>query len=1577
MSKDSFKPPQDVANAAKRGLEKREKQAPSDKCCTPTGLARARDLMNRAGVSKDTIKRMNSFFARHGAGTSKEGLDDPNSKASQAWDIWGGDPGKKWADGIKKDLERKGEYLSGSPESYADDAGRWITIGSWKGEVATKGGGWKEENTGGARVFVKNGVILKGPKNLSGRKLSDLDKDIPQDKREKIAKSQGEKNKAFIEAFKKKMEKEGTLADGAKKQPKKPAQEPEKTQNDKRLEALANRKGEQKGPKKDLMQEAMEHLAMMKKLDQEKKAKESAKGDKPKAKPISSGLLKNYQKTLDAKKVKGEVVDLGGGEMGIKADGKVESLGVGVANWGKNFVDVVSKLKDSQSGDRVDGAVEKFFKKRPISEIEMIIEDGELAFESGLDILDVKAQKEFAEKVKDRIKKNKEGLSQGASEIANSPVHKAFEEAKHLKSKGFDSLSTDQSDKLKDLEAKINRSKDAAKKASMDGKQIENGSMLPKMKGAVDRGVLASLPDGSIIKNADSAALSPKETAKGTGGFSHYEKIDGKWHRVNGESGDKTPVKDSDVTLGDPMLVSGGVDPKKASESEKEPKKGDGQLGLGFGEEPKSSGGGDNGSGTNKDFRLSLAREADALIKKHDDDVKAMGGKVPVGAAHMDNLIKGEITRKFAGELGKGKSIEEASKAARELGKEWIEKHNKVRSDKDWKRSPVMADGIVDALSSRASTRGLEAPKEAKADQPKNTPKASQGKESSGQQSVPVTAKNINKLHPDGSVFKDAKNGWNFTREGNRWVRRDSLGYVQKKYTKAEMASMIQSGKVSLDEDASKSGIESAKKWNDIKKKRKESHKESMSKPGASVSKGDTMSIAGKDVKVAATTKDGGLALHKNASGKGWTLTHAGSGLKVYDYPTKKLASNVLEAIDKEGGVDWTQSGKDLEKSAKKIIPILKNPTRYFRDGGTVQYKDEPKKDGWVTIRGRKVLIKNGEMVNPPEWMDGGKSKPSGDSGKEPEVKSELGKGKKVTTPEERELERARKEYDKNIETKRALKEAQKDLQAADAKKRRKGEAGANIRASKAKKSKIKRMMEAFKKDRKKANESTFMKELRNTFEQLKKSNFFRDATLKYGDGDAIFYEGRWITIGARKSKEERKAGEGGGESRGRRRRREGSDSPKNDGIPSGGARVFIKGGKKNAVIEKGPDGLEGKKIKDLDGGLSEKAKDEKAKKNLEKAKSKKNAYFGKKKGKKDGLSEKGKSDMDKLNAIELDFSPPKIKAALDDDDSPKAPKNIDAAVQGLMDALDSAGHLDKGIDKAKDKVKGMKGLDQKIKYGVLKKLDELAGKKKGDGKKSLNAHQKAVVDHALASKGHIYDKEALDNVEVMLENFGVPEDVINDTISEIKEASDKAKKDGKDYGKDFDRAAYVKKVEEWENSLTDDHKRHISDFTGIGYDSIRAYQRGDHLKMSASEFRMKYNYSVEYAKEAAESIENALSTGPKMEVMTYRGLNDLPSDVYDKIMGQKSMEFNAMASSSFTYSVAQEFRDDGSSLKDSLMFEIENKSGVSIKGLSDMPWEDEVLIPQGTKYEIISTEETTRPSGARVGKIRLREISK
>lgn len=108
---ESYAPNDEMIEEARRGLEWREE---FNRGGTEIGVARARDIVNRRGLSLDTVNRMRSYFARHeidkkGRGWSPD-EDGYPSAGRIAWALWGGDAGRSWAEAIARQ-ERDAELL--------------------------------------------------------------------------------------------------------------------------------------------------------------------------------------------------------------------------------------------------------------------------------------------------------------------------------------------------------------------------------------------------------------------------------------------------------------------------------------------------------------------------------------------------------------------------------------------------------------------------------------------------------------------------------------------------------------------------------------------------------------------------------------------------------------------------------------------------------------------------------------------------------------------------------------------------------------------------------------------------------------------------------------------------------------------------------------------------------------------------------------------------------------------------------------------------------------------------------------------------------------------------------------------------------------------------------------------------------------------------------------------------------------------------------------------------------------------------------------------------------------------------
>jgi hypothetical protein len=99
-----------VQSAARRGLELRKKYhkgglttQEAGKQGIGSGVARAASLGNGEAVSFETIKRMAAFFSRH----EKNKSGGENDAGYIAWQLWGGDAGRTWANRVIKMVENR------------------------------------------------------------------------------------------------------------------------------------------------------------------------------------------------------------------------------------------------------------------------------------------------------------------------------------------------------------------------------------------------------------------------------------------------------------------------------------------------------------------------------------------------------------------------------------------------------------------------------------------------------------------------------------------------------------------------------------------------------------------------------------------------------------------------------------------------------------------------------------------------------------------------------------------------------------------------------------------------------------------------------------------------------------------------------------------------------------------------------------------------------------------------------------------------------------------------------------------------------------------------------------------------------------------------------------------------------------------------------------------------------------------------------------------------------------------------------------------------------------------------------
>jgi HK97 family phage prohead protease len=108
INPDGYSPTSGMKAEAQRGLDWRSEFGRGG---TEIGIARARDIVNGKNLPFETVQRMVSFFARHEVDKQAEGFsqgeDGYPSNGRIAWALWGGDEGKRWAENISDNAERK------------------------------------------------------------------------------------------------------------------------------------------------------------------------------------------------------------------------------------------------------------------------------------------------------------------------------------------------------------------------------------------------------------------------------------------------------------------------------------------------------------------------------------------------------------------------------------------------------------------------------------------------------------------------------------------------------------------------------------------------------------------------------------------------------------------------------------------------------------------------------------------------------------------------------------------------------------------------------------------------------------------------------------------------------------------------------------------------------------------------------------------------------------------------------------------------------------------------------------------------------------------------------------------------------------------------------------------------------------------------------------------------------------------------------------------------------------------------------------------------------------------------------
>lgn len=97
-----YKPPMDVVGTAKRALEAANKMKISSHGGNEgSGIQKAKALSNGEPINHAQLKRMKAFFDNNAEKVQAEKIAGGtiyNSEIVQKWELWGGDPGRRWVE---------------------------------------------------------------------------------------------------------------------------------------------------------------------------------------------------------------------------------------------------------------------------------------------------------------------------------------------------------------------------------------------------------------------------------------------------------------------------------------------------------------------------------------------------------------------------------------------------------------------------------------------------------------------------------------------------------------------------------------------------------------------------------------------------------------------------------------------------------------------------------------------------------------------------------------------------------------------------------------------------------------------------------------------------------------------------------------------------------------------------------------------------------------------------------------------------------------------------------------------------------------------------------------------------------------------------------------------------------------------------------------------------------------------------------------------------------------------------------------------------------------------------------------
>jgi len=136
--------------------------------------------------------------------------------------------------------------------------------------------------------------------------------------------------------------------------------------------------------------------------------------------------------------------------------------------------------------------------------------------------------------------------------------------------------------------------------------------------------------------------------------------------------------------------------------------------------------------------------------------------------------------------------------------------------------------------------------------------------------------------------------------------------------------------------------------------------------------------------------------------------------------------------------------------------------------------------------------------------------------------------------------------------------------------------------------------------------------------------------------------------------------------------------------------------------------------------------------------------------------------------------------------------------------------------------------------------------------------------------------------------------------------------------------------------------------------------------------------------KEMSDNIEGILRDAPKFNGEVFRGIGNLPDDVYSNILNSKELNWNTLSATTADKNIAMKYAtgtvdsgSKGNKNNNSIVFNIKkSKSGVYISDNISFAGLSEVLVPKDSKYIVVGTrdEDYVDPNG-NIRKIKIMEL--